>query len=221
MTLPPEIMGPGIEEEYADLLERIEKLGPLFAPFLETNDTFEGRMRFQLAWLRQEIEAGRLPIPLDKKYWGTLSYLVAEGAVDYLGGAKEMGEMTAILDGTGMLKPRHTPVVVAMLDDFLKFLQPHTAGLDPKEQRFLRDTVKIRRDLEGGWITLPLLYDAFPGWKTPWEFPHLNALPDFWQRAWNLDGPLFYSVRPWPCRKGPLAPPNPSPLAFDPDDKRT
>ena len=70
IPITPQIMGPGIEEEYVDLMERIEKLEPLFSPFPPSNDTAEGRMVVQLMWLRQEIEAQRLPIPLDQKYWG-------------------------------------------------------------------------------------------------------------------------------------------------------
>lgn len=55
---------PGIDEEYADAMERIEKLEPLLRGFPGSNDTREGRMVYQLKWLRQEIESRRLPIPL-------------------------------------------------------------------------------------------------------------------------------------------------------------
>jgi hypothetical protein len=117
IPITPQMIGPGIDEEYADALERIEKLEAAVKGVAPSNDTREGRMVYQLLWLRQEITARRLPLPLDDKYWGTLGYLVAEGSLDHLGIAKPMGELATILTGTGLLKKRHYPVVVAMLDD--------------------------------------------------------------------------------------------------------
>ena len=75
IAITPEIIGPGIEEEYADAMERIEVLLRILEPFPCSNDTPEGRLHYQMLWMRQEIEAGRLPIPLDRKYYGTLAYL--------------------------------------------------------------------------------------------------------------------------------------------------
>ena len=91
IAITPQIMGPGIEEEYADLMERVAQLEVLLKPFPPSNDTREGRMVYFLMWLRQEIEAKRLPIPLEDKYWSTLSYLVRESTLDYLGGAQAYG----------------------------------------------------------------------------------------------------------------------------------
>ena len=66
IAITPQIMGPGIEEEYADLMERVAQLEVLLKPFPPSNDTREGRMVYFLMWPRQEIEARRLPIPSTK-----------------------------------------------------------------------------------------------------------------------------------------------------------
>ena len=211
IPITPQIMGPGIEEEYVDLMERIEKLEPLFRPFPPSNDTAEGRMVYQLMWLRQELEARRLPIPLDQKYWGTLAYLIGQRGVYYLGGAKEMGEIALILRGTGLLKRRHYPVVIAMLDDFLAYLKPYAAGLNPTEAQFIEDTKAIRHDLANGALTLPLELSLYPGWANTFypEPPHLGQAPDFGNRRGSLDMILFDGYRPAPCRKGNLPAPKP------------
>jgi hypothetical protein len=212
IPITPDIVGPGIEEEYRDLIERIEKLEALLKPFGPSNETREGRMIYQLAWLRQEIEAERLPIPLDRKYWSTLGYLVGEGSLDYLGGEKAMGELTTILSGEGLLKPRHWPIIVAMLEDFLEFVQSHRASLpalDPIEERFLREAREIADDLVAGRITLPLKESNYLGWKGTYGTRHLDALPNFGNRQRGLQRALFDGIRPKVCRKGALPAPKP------------
>jgi hypothetical protein len=181
-------------------MERIEILERLLAPFPESNDTPEGRMVYQLAWLRQEIEARRLPIPLERKYWSTLAYLIGEGSVDYLGGAKVMGELGRVLWGHGILKPRHHPVVVAMLDDFLEFLKPHAIGLDQTEERLLQGLREIQRDLKSGKVALPLDESKLPEWNK--DTPNLYRIPDYLGRKIPLDLSLFGGYRPAACDKG-------------------
>ena len=44
IAITPEIIGPGIEEEYADAMERIEVLLRILEPFPCSNDTPEGSL---------------------------------------------------------------------------------------------------------------------------------------------------------------------------------
>jgi hypothetical protein len=209
IPITPQIIGPGIDEEYADAMERIERLEVLLRAFPPSNDTREGRMVYQLKWLRQEIEARRLPIPLDRKYWSTLAYLVGEGSIDYLGGATPMGELDNILDGVGLLKKRHYPVIGAMLDDFLDLVR-QAPSLNPIEQKLVDEARLIRLQLAAGALQLPLDESQYPGWKSIYlDTPNLERLPDFGNRKAAVEFPLFEGWRPKPCRKGPLAAPNP------------
>lgn len=212
IPITPAIMGPGIEEEYEDLLERIDKLQILLKPFPASNDTREGRLVYLLAWLRQEINAQRLPVPLDRKYWGTLAYLIGEGSLDHLGGEKAMGEIATILDGEGILKPRHWPVVVAMLDEFLAYIQlhlPNIGPLDRFETSFLNETRQIRDDLVAGRIVLPLDKALYAGWARSSVTDHLHSIPNFSNRRRSILLSVFANVRPKACQKSPLPAPNP------------
>ena len=136
-------------------------------------------MVYFLMWLRQEIEAKRLPIPLDDKYWSTLSYLMREGTLDYLGGGQLMDELTRILKGTGLLKPRHYPVVVAMLDDFLDYLRTGARGIEPLEQELIAETRAIHAKLAAHQIALPLDRSAYPAWKKSSVTDRLDDFPSF------------------------------------------
>jgi hypothetical protein len=207
IPITPQIIGPGIDEEYADALERIEKLEAALKGVNPSNDTREGRMVYQLMWLRQELTARRLPLPLDDKYWGTLGYLVAEGSLDHLGIAKPMGELARILSGTGMLKKRHYPVVVAMLDDLLTLTQRATQ-LDANEQQMIEDIRAVRAAIGSGQ-PLPFDKTSFPAWKAFKDAPNLEQLPGYLQQRRNVGACVFEEWRAPLCHKGPLPAPNP------------
>lgn len=207
IPITPQIMGPGIDEEYADALERIDKLQALLQGFPPSNDTREGRMVYQLKWLRQEITARRLPIPLDQKYWATLGYLLGEGTLDYLGAGKLMGELARILRGIGLLKKRHYPVVVAMIDDFLA-LAKQAPRLDPEEKQLLDETRALRAKLAAG-APMPFDKSQYPAWKAVPEAKNLGQLAGYSQQRRALSATLFEEWRPPACRKGTLPAPNP------------
>lgn len=91
----PEVIGPGIEEEYADAMERIAFLLDAFKDYPASNDTAHGRVVYQLRWLKQEIEAKRLPVPVHKSWISTLCYVVGSCEVDDTKEiANALGELT-------------------------------------------------------------------------------------------------------------------------------
>lgn len=208
IPITPEIIGLGIEEEYADALERIEQLEKLLAPFPASNDTREGRMVYLIKWLRQEIEGERLPIPLEGKYWGTLAYLIGEGSLDYLGAYPSMAQLANILEGIGLLKERHYPVVVAMLDDFLDFVDP-VNQLEPVEQQLIQDCRQIRDGIAARTLSLPLDKSSYPAWRRTLLMINLYQLPNFGNRYNMLETTVFAGWRPRPARKGALPAPKP------------
>ena len=214
IAITPEIIGPGIEEEYADAMERIEVLLRILEPFPCSNDTPEGRLHYQVLWFRQEIEAGRLPIPLDRKYYGTLAYLVGSCTLNYLPGiATPMGNLTSIFDGTGMIKPRHYPVVISLIDDLLARIA-NPPELNEAELRLIDDLHNIRAGLAEIRYKIPLSRAEYPSLYRTSQYITLKKDPSFLRSVFTIGEAVLSSWRPTICRKGPLAPPNPSELAW-------
>jgi hypothetical protein len=204
------MIGPGIEEEYADALARIRQLREILAQFPPSNDTFEGRMVFQLNWLEQEIDAQRLPIPLAPEHRATLTYLIAEGSLDYLPGTiRAMSDLNEILDGTGLLKQRQFPVVVAMIDELVALVRAHIKPLIPLDQEMFSELSSIRAAFEDGSARPPLEKAAYPASKQSFRSDRLAKIPGFRQMGISLSFVLFEGSRPPACKKPPFPAPNP------------
>lgn len=52
IEITPEIIGPGIEEEYADAREAIDDLRVALGPQPLTNHTSEGRVLLNVMWIK-------------------------------------------------------------------------------------------------------------------------------------------------------------------------
>lgn len=140
IPITPEIIGPGIEEEYADAMERIAFLLDAFKDYPASNETAHGRVVYQLRWLKQEIDAQRLPVPVHKSWISTLCYVVGSCEVDDTKEiAKALGELKRILQGPGLLKPRHFPVIAAQIDDLVADIRLFGDPLTPDEIKFVAD----------------------------------------------------------------------------------
>jgi hypothetical protein len=204
------ILGPGIEEEYLDALDRIHRLREILAAFPPSNGTPEGRMVFQLNWFQQEIEASRLPIPLPREHRATLTYLIGAGTLDYLPGSPRlMAELNKVLDGTGLLKQRHFPVVVAMIDDLIALTRTRVTNLTPLDRRMLAELGQIRTMFQDGSAKPPLKESAYPAYKEDFGADHLMKIPGLGQMQVDLYFVLFSGYRPPACKKPPLPAPNP------------
>jgi hypothetical protein len=214
IPITPDIVGPGIEEEYADAMERITFLLDAFEEYPPANDNFYGRIVYQLLWLRQEIEAQRLPIPVDRSYIGTLTYLVGSGDVNKTQEIRlRLGELTRILQGPGLIKPRHYPVVVAQIEDFLALVIKHvpSATLLPVERDALEQFAAIAGKLLRGEIELPVSKQDYPAWLDPTRLVHFNNphLPNGGNERRHVALPVFGGWRPYPAEKPLLPAPNP------------
>jgi hypothetical protein len=205
----PEIIGPGIKEEYADALQAIAEVRAALGPRELTNSTPDGRLLLNLQWLEREIDARRIPIPLDRGYYSTAAYLIAsrelDGLPDLRGDThKPLGRLVNVLDGTGLMKPRHRPVLIAMMDDFLADAQ-RCPGLSEAAQNTLADIAACRDEVRrGGWPEPRRPQDEFHGG------PELTACIDnASNRLFRIKAPLFDGWRPYPARKPPLPAPVP------------
>jgi hypothetical protein len=101
-------------------MDRIDKLLIALKPFPETNDKPEGRVMLILRWFKQEIEAVGYRFRQIQSIWGTLKYIVADGTPNYIPGVEQpLAELTSILEGHGLIKPRHYPAMISQIDDML------------------------------------------------------------------------------------------------------
>ncbi|WP_234732400.1 hypothetical protein [Acidocella facilis] len=214
-----EIIGPGIEEEYADAMDRIAFLLDAFKDYPASNDTAHGRVVYQLRWLKQEVDAQRLPVPVHKSWIGTLCYVVGSCEVDDTKEiAKALGELKRILQGPGLLKPRHFPVIAAQIDDLVADIHLFGDPLTPDETQLVADLEEVAKGIRSGQIIPPL---TVPKGIHPLRLAlmHANRLkevfpphPDlrrFRRQSDHLQLPLFENWRPYVAQKPPLAAPNP------------
>jgi hypothetical protein len=208
IPITPEIIGPGIEEEYQDALIRINQLLEILKDYPYDNDTDEGRNKLELFWLRQEIMAGRLPMPPHRSLWATLAYTVGDGSLDRLPGFdKVSGELYAIFT-YGLVKPRHYPVVMAMMDEVMRRI--HKPGNQPL-MALERELINLKVMLSLNQIDLPVPERDWPAIAKMSGMSELGY-GESKQMLINLSCTLIDGWRPDPCSKGPLAPPNPEPL---------
>src|ERR1700730_745533 len=114
IPITKEIIGPGIEEEYDDAPPRIRGLLQILKPFPVDNGTPEGRLKYELEWLKQEIEESHVSFPLERRLISTLCYLVGEGSLDRLPNFQPLSYELHTILLHGLVKPRHYPVVAAI-----------------------------------------------------------------------------------------------------------
>jgi hypothetical protein len=208
IPITPEMIGPGIEEDYQDALIRINQLLEILKDYPYDNDTDEGRNKLELYWLRQEIMAGRLPMPAPRSLWATLAYTIGDGSLNQLPGfQKASSELYAIFQ-YGLVKPRHYPVVMAMIDEVLDLV--HKPGNEPL-MVLMRELMNLKVKLSLSQINLPVLEKDWPAIAKMDGMSELGYGEEK-QKLMNLSFILILGWRPIPCRKGSLNPPNPDPL---------
>ena len=203
-----DILGPGIEEEYADALAAIDDMRVALGSQRLTNDTPEGRVLLNIAWIEKEIHARRLPIPVHESYVRTVFYLVGSRELaGHPGFQDALGRLWLVLKGYGLVKPRHTPLLISMMDDFTAEAErcpdadaPKTAALiaDMRaEEAVLRQGRWPRRRRPQAYFTLQIT-------------PALRACMQRCSgRATDIQAALFEDWRPSPAYKPPLPAPVP------------
>ena len=227
IPITPDIIGPGIEEEYADALRAIGDIRAALGPRPMTNSRPDGRLLLNLLWVEQEIKARRLPIPVDKSFVGTVFYLIASGELDELPGLNgdvhgPICRLSLVLDGTGLMKARHLPVLIAMIDDLLADARRCPSTLSDAARATLADLDACRADLQRG--------GEWPKRRRPQDCP--RATPDLracidnlGNRLFMVNAPLFDGWRPNPAKKPSLPapvpglPPKAQPLPRELEDK--
>ena len=209
IEITPAILGPGIEEEYADALAAIHDMRTALGAVRLTNSTPEGRVLLNAAWVEQQIDARRLPVPIDESFVGTIFYLVGSNELGHVAGFQEaLGRLWLVLKGYGLMKARHVPVLLAMIDDFLAEADRCSTPLDASADALLADMradgLRLREG--GAWPRRRRPQDQFSVQVTP----ALRACVERCSgRATGIDASLFEGWRPRPARKPALPAPVP------------
>ena len=213
IPITPEIIGPGIEEEYADALAAIAGLREALGPRTLTNDTPEGRVSLEILWLEQEISRQRLPIPVDRSYAGTVYYLTGSGELNHIPNPRvpeteqALTRLYIVLQGIGLLKARHVPVVKSTIDDLTADARLHWNELTTAERAIVED-LEAQSNLlgDGGWPAYRRPGQRFGSSDTP----NLDALIErYFYRIRDVETSLFDGWRPIAARKPPLPAPVP------------
>ncbi|HEX8412820.1 MAG TPA: hypothetical protein VF637_02920 [Sphingomicrobium sp.] len=161
----------------------------------------------------------RLPIPVDApvdaSYAGTIYYLVGSnellslpGGVPDASGIKDaLGRPYTVLQGIGLIKQRHVPVLIAMIGDLCADVDKVHDRLNAEEREVI-DDIRAQGEIlkRGEWPPYRRPQDRFFRYDTP----NLDALvADFDDLAAGIAASLFGDWRPYPAKKPPLTAPVP------------
>ena len=90
-------------------------------PFAFDNSTAESRLRGELSYIQQELEAGRLPIPGPNDITSTTRYIASEWQLDdrvgdYYEVKKKLYHIDSLIICEGLVKARHYPRLIELCD---------------------------------------------------------------------------------------------------------
>ena len=209
IAITPEIAGPGIEEEYADARAAINGICVALGEQRRTNDTPEGRLLLNIEWLDQQIATGKLSVPVNQSFVATIFHLVGSHELaGYPGLQPALGRLWLVLKGYGLMKRRHVPVLIDMIDDFI-FAAESAKGHLPAADAALLDDMRAQADdlrRGGGW---PKEGPPERGYYAIASEALGDAVDKGFVQLREIDASLFEGWRPRLARKPPLAAPTP------------
>ncbi|MDG6095633.1 hypothetical protein LOC54_11135 [Acetobacter sp. AN02] len=165
-----------------------------------------------------------MPIPLDSSYFGKMKYLTGSGDVrDSDDVSRAMAEIILILLGRGLIRPRHYPLLVSMMDDFIAAAERNRPGLE-KTDEFFREYCQKRDEVADGRLCPPIEPTSeqnrfdFASGKTLAYFLLGETEPDheLYTQMVRTVRPLM-GYRPYFARTPPMPAPVPGLSAVAPD----
>ncbi len=135
------------DERLEDALKYIDELLELLRNHVSTNDTPEGRTKFELRWFKREIEEGRLTtLPAPREQSSTLRDVYCE---EYLKSIdmprqKRLKKLISLLsNGHYLMKPQFYPLVIEEIDKMRALL----SGAKAADHDIPSDLVKTFRSI--------------------------------------------------------------------------
>lgn len=197
-------------EIYQDITEHCDILLNLLKPFAAENDTPEGRMIYQCRWLKEQVAANALALPVDDGMLSTLLYVYTNGDLCHLASSQEkyreeveifMNRLISLTDeGKLLLKPPYYPYALRTIEALSNLLQHAPRPLTQYEQGLIGELAQLKQLLAEGKIEPPLM-SYMPGYPNFIEVEGIQRitiddLPDgkyLYRTVANL---IFEGVRP-------------------------
>ena len=154
-------------EIYGDIIENCDILLGMLKDFEAENDTPEGRMIYQCRWLKEQVVAKTLPLPVDENMLSTLLYIYTNGDLCHLASAQEKFHdeveifMQRLIKSTKkanlLLKPPYYPFAIRMIEALLNLLQHAPRALSQHEQGLIGELDTLKQLLAERKIEPPLM----------------------------------------------------------------
>lgn len=154
-------------EIYQDITENCDILLTLLKAFKAENDTPEGRMIYQCRWLKEQVAANTLPLPVDEGMLSTLLYIYTNGDLCHLASVQEkfreeveifMKRLIKLAKKASLLlKPAYYPYAIRTVDALLNLLNNAPRALDQYEQGLIGELTMLKQLLAEGKIEPPLM----------------------------------------------------------------
>ena len=98
-------------------------------------------------------------MPAPRSLWATLAYTIGDGSLNQLSGFQKASSELKATFLYGLVKPRHYPVVMAMIDGVLDLV--HKPGNEPL-MALTRELINLKLKLSLSQIDLPVLEQDWP-----------------------------------------------------------
>jgi len=165
------------DEIYNDINSNCDILLGILKDKERTNDTPEGRMIFQCLWLKEQIIAKKLPLPVTE-HVNTLKHVAAENLLEHLASNEhdywnEIGiylyRLLFLVDGKPLIKPSYYFPASNLIDGLINLLEQSPRALDDYEQGLTSELQKMKERLFNNEMEPPL------GSSLP-DYPNFNKV---------------------------------------------
>ena len=201
---------PNTEEQRLDIVDCCTQLlEGVLAPFEQVDGTPEGRMITQLKWLKEQAQAGELPLPVAKGKLSTLLYVYTNG--ELFSADTPRGEVYAIEqimhklislsnEAKLLFKPAYYPFAQHYLLVLIQLLQSPPRKLDTYEQGALRELQALQNLLAHNQIEPPFM-NYLPTYQNLRKVFRINRssiddLPDGKRLIKLVTNLIFEGIRP-------------------------
>jgi len=196
------------QEIYADIVDNCNVLLGRLKGCELINDTPEGRMIYQCRWLKEQVAAGRLILPVEN-YIHTLRHVSAENLLRHLASSPEhyhseigiyLYRLVKLTDGNLLLKPEYYMYAVRCLDALIAVLKKAVRPLSRYELDLTDELVDLKHLLRSRAIEPPLRFylPDYPNFNEVYVFfeSSIDDLPNGKVLCQTVANLIFEGVRP-------------------------
>jgi len=202
---------PNTEEQRLDIIDNCNiLLEGILKPFVQADDTPEGRMITQLKWLREHAENHDLSLPVKEGMLATLLYIYTNGDICHLASSQSkvheeveifMDRLISLADESSLLlKPLYYPAAIHMIEALINLLSNPGRSLDQHEQGMIPELAQLKQHLIVDKIEPPLMsyLPDYPNFRKVFRLTRssIDDLPDGKYLCKTVANLLFEGIRP-------------------------